>query len=224
MDEMTVGLGPQARAATRTVKCVVWDLDDTIWDGVLLEGGAADLRPGVRHALSALDERGILHSIASRNDPDAALARLAELGVADYFLCPQIGWHAKSASIAEVARTLNIGTDALAFVDDQPFERDEVAHEHPDVLCVAADDLTDLLIRPEFIPRFRTEDSRRRREMYRADEYRRSAEESFAGPQEDFLAKLDMRFEIAEAARGDRHRAEELTVRHNQLNTTGRTY
>jgi FkbH-like protein len=223
MDEMAAGLGPQVRAA-KTVKCVVWDLDDTIWDGVLLEGAAGSLRPGVRQALSALDERGILHSIASRNDPDAALARLQQLGVADYFLCPQIGWHAKSASIAKVAESLNIGIDALAFVDDQPFERDEVAHEHPQVLCVDAGDLTDLLIRPEFIPRFVTEDSRRRREMYRADDHRRDAQESFAGPQEDFLAGLGMRFEIAEAAEGDLQRAEELTVRTNQLNTTGRTY
>lgn len=208
----------------KTVKCVVWDLDNTVWDGVLLEDGDVRLRPGVRHTLAALDERGILHSIASRNDPEAALAKLAELGVADYFLHPQIGWHAKSGSVAEVAKALNIGIDALAFVDDQPFERDEVAHEHPDVLCVDAEELTDLLIRPEFIPRFVTEDSRRRREMYRADEHRKTAEESFAGPQESFLATLDMRFEIAEAGEDDLQRAEELTVRTNQLNTTGRTY
>ncbi|MGW0249793.1 HAD-IIIC family phosphatase [Nocardia goodfellowii] len=208
----------------QTAKCVVWDLDNTLWDGVLLEDGDVELRPGVRHTLEVLDERGILHSIASRNDPEAALSKLEELGVADYFLYPQIGWHTKSASVAAVAQALNIGIDTLAFVDDQPFERDEVNYEHPEVLCVDAGELTDLLVRPEFIPRFVTEDSKRRREMYRADAHRKVAEESFAGPQEAFLAELKMQFEIAEAGERDLQRAEELTVRTNQLNTTGRTY
>ncbi|WP_235925931.1 HAD-IIIC family phosphatase [Actinokineospora pegani] len=183
--------------ATRTIKCVVWDLDDTVWEGVLLENGGAALRPGVRQTLAALDERGILHSVASRNDPEAAMARLAELGIAEYLLYPQVGRGVRSASVTEIARALNIGVDALAFVNDQPFERDEVAHEHPGVLCVDASEVTDLLVRTEFVPRFVTEDSHRRREMYRSDQERTIAEESFAGPQEDFLAALDMRVEIA---------------------------
>ncbi|WP_243795397.1 HAD family hydrolase [Saccharopolyspora gloriosae] len=208
----------------KSVKCVVWDLDQTIWDGVLLEDGDVRLRPGVRQVLEVLDERGILHSLASRNDPEAVRAKLEEFGIDHYFLHPQIGWHVKSESVGRIAEALNIGTDAIAFVDDQPFERDEVVHEHPDVLCVDAAELTDLLVRPEFIPRFVTEDSKRRREMYREDARRKIDEKSFAGPQETFLAGLDMRFEIAEAGEGDLQRAEELTVRTNQLNTTGRTF
>lgn len=215
----------EAERATRSsVKCVVWDLDHTVWDGILLEDGEVALRPGVRQTLEALDERGILHSVASRNDPEAASAKLAELGVAEFFLHPQIGWNAKSHSITAVAEALNIGVDALAFVDDQPFERDEVAHVHPQITVVDADAITDMLVRPEFIPRFVTDDSRRRRQMYRADERRNADEEEFAGPQEEFLASLGMRFEIAVAQESDLQRAEELTIRTNQLNTTGITY
>ncbi|MGW8765428.1 HAD-IIIC family phosphatase [Streptomyces sp. NPDC055815] len=208
----------------KTVKCVVWDLDHTVWDGVLLEDGQVTLRPGVADAIRTLDERGILHSIASRNDHAAAMARLEELGLAEYFLHPQINWGAKSASVRSVAEALNIGLDTVAFIDDQPFERDEVSFELPQVRCLDADALPGLTRMPELMPRFATDDSRRRREMYRADQVRKDAEERFDGAQDEFLARLDMRFEIAPAGAADLQRAEELTVRTNQLNTTGVTY
>ncbi|MFJ9693762.1 HAD-IIIC family phosphatase [Kitasatospora sp. NPDC101183] len=207
-----------------TVKCVVWDLDDTLWDGVLLEDGEVRPREAVLEAIRTLDERGILHSVASRNDHDTAMAKLAELGLADYFLHPQIGWGSKSEAVAEIARRLNIGIDTLAFVDDQPFERDEVAFAHPQVLCVDAAEAASITELPRMNPRFVTADSRARRGLYRADEQRKQAEEGHRGTSEEFLAKLAMRFTIAPAQEEDLQRAEELTVRTNQLNATGYTY
>lgn len=211
-------------AKTRAVKCVVWDLDDTLWDGILLEGGAEQLRPGVLEALRTLDERGILNSIASRNSPDVALERLRAHGVEEYFLVPQIGWGSKSESVGAIAKALNIGIDALAFIDDQPFERDEVASVHPQVLCLDATEVAALTARPEFIPEVVTADSRNRRRMYLADQARTVAEERFEGPQEAFLADLGMVMSIAPAREDDLLRAEELTRRTNQLNTTGETF
>ena len=54
----------------KEIKCVVWDLDGTIWDGLLVEKDNVKLRPGVRAAIETLDSRGVLHSIASRHIPD----------------------------------------------------------------------------------------------------------------------------------------------------------
>lgn len=209
---------------TTTVKCVVWDLDNTVWDGVLLEDGDVKLRPGVAEVIRTLDERGILHSVASRNDHDAALAKLQEFGLAEYFLYPQINWGNKSDSVKAVAEAINIGIDTLAFVDDQPFERDEVAHTHAQVLCIDALDAERIPQLPQMQPRFVTADSRERRHLYRADAQRKQAEETHQGTDEDFLASLDMRFVISAAKERDLQRAEELTVRTNQLNATGYTY
>jgi len=206
------------------VKCVVWDLDDTIWDGVLLEDPEVRLRPQVIHILRTLDERGILHSIASRNDPGLAMAKLRELGLDDYFLYPRINWNSKADSIGRIAQDLNLALDAFAFVDDQPFEREEVAFSHAGVLCLDSARLDDLLDRPEFNPRFITEDSRLRRRMYQADVRRNREEAEFVGPTEEFLATLGMVFTIAPCREEDLQRAEELTVRTHQLNTTGYTY
>ncbi|TDC63754.1 HAD-IIIC family phosphatase [Micromonospora sp. KC207] len=206
------------------VKCVVWDLDHTLWDGVLLEDGAVTVKPEVVAAIHALDGLGILHSIASKNDHDAAWAQVEQAGLAEMFLFPQIGWNAKSHSVQQIAKKLNIGLDALAFVDDQEFERAEVAAACPQVIGVDPAGLAAALETAEFRPRFVTEESRQRRAMYRSQISRDDEEENFVGTGEEFLAQLGLVVRIESAARDDLQRAEELTVRTNQLNSTGRTY
>lgn len=206
------------------VKCVVWDLDDTLWSGTLLEGDAVVPDPKIVEAIKEFDRRGILNSIASRNDAATALAKLEELAIAEYFLFPQIDWGAKHASVARIASDLSIGTDTIAFIEDQAFERDEVAHSLPGVRCYPPDEVPRLLGLPEFTPPFVSEESARRRSMYVAEADRSKAESQFRGPKEEFLAGLKMTMIITPAGAEDLRRAEELTVRTNQLNTTGRTY
>lgn len=208
----------------KEVKCVVWDLDNTLWNGILLEPGPVELKPGIREIISTLDERGILHSIASKNNYDDAMQKLRELGLEDYFLYPQINWNAKSESIKNIRQHLNIGMDTIVFIDDQPFERDEVAAAFPEVQTFHALLYREILHYSRFNPSFITADSRRRREMYLEDMQRNRDEEEFKGPKDVFLASLNMEFIISEACGEDLQRAEELTVRTNQLNATGQTY
>jgi len=205
-------------------KCIVWDLDNTLWDGTLLEGDEVRLRDTIRETLIELDGRGILHSIASRNHPETALARLRELGLEEYFLYPQINWGSKAVSIKVIAERLNIGLDAICFIDDDPFELAEVHAALPQVLCLDRSQLPFLLQKPELKPESITTESRMRREMYLGEMRRQQTEEAFTGAHEEFLATLGMVFTISPARAEDLGRAEELTNRTNQLNTTGRTY
>lgn len=208
----------------KEVKVLVWDLDETLWHGVLLESPKVTLRPGIRETIAELDRRGILQSIASKNDHDHAMAKLHEFGLDEYFLYPQIGWNAKSEGIKNIAASINVGIDTLAFIDDQSFEREEVAFNHSQVLCLDAIELSGLLKRQEFNPRFITEDSRQRRRMYMSDIVRNGLEEEFKGPKDEFLATLGLKLTLAPATEDDLQRAEELTKRTHQLNTTGYTY
>jgi len=210
--------------APGSIKVVVWDLDNTLWEGTLLEGDAVRLRPAAATAMRTLDARGILLSIASKNDHDQAMEKLRELGIEDYFIYPQIGWSAKSSGVEAIAKSINVGLDAIAFIDDDPFERGEVGHALPQVRVLPAEAVTELLEMTELMPRFITDESAQRRRMYQADIERNRAEEGFQGPQEEFLAALGMRFVIHPARESDLRRAEELTVRTNQLNTSGQTY
>lgn len=205
----------------RGVKVVVWDLDETLWLGTLLEGDDPVVRPGVAEIVRRLDGRGILQSVASKGEAEPALVKLAELGLAEYFLCPQIRWSPKSEALRALSQTLNLALDSFAFIDDQAYEREEVATALPSVLVLAPDALGDLLERAEFSPRFVTDESALRRRMYQAEIARTQAEDTFAGPPEAFLTSLGMVFSVAPAQVADLQRAEELTVRTNQLNSTG---
>jgi FkbH-like protein len=221
------GAGEELAAAVpggAPVKLVVWDLDDTIWEGTLLEGDRLRLRPGIADVVRTLDERGILQSIASRNDPEAAAAKLREFGLYDYFLFPQINWSSKSGNIEQIIARLGIGADTVLFVDDQDFERAEVADLLPEVRALPPSCCDRLLHDPMLAARFATAESGRRRLMYLEEQKREQSEREFQGPREDFLRSLDMRIEISPAGSEDLLRAEELIARTNQLNSTGITY
>lgn len=206
------------------VKCVVWDLDHTVWRGVLLEGDRLSLRPGVGEAMETLDRRGILQSVASRNESGPARAQLRHFGLDHYVLHPQINWEAKSASIQRIAERLNLAPDTFAFIDDQVFERDEVRFALPQVRTYDAGEVPRLLSDPDFMPGVITEEARRRREMYQADLARQEEELAFRGPNDAFLATLGMVLRVAPAEAADLPRVAELVARTNQLNTTGLLY
>ena len=102
---------PGAKAERRPsagIKCVIWDLDNTLWQGILVEGDRLALTPGVAEIVRALDDRGILQSIASRNDFDHAWDKVIAFGLEEYFLHPQIGWASKAESVRAIAEALAI--------------------------------------------------------------------------------------------------------------------
>jgi methoxymalonate biosynthesis protein len=209
---------------TTLVKCLVWDLDNTLWQGTLAEGDQVTLAESTRELIATLDARGILQSVASRNDHDHAWARLAELGVAEYFILPRIGWGPKSESVRAIADELNFDHRTMALVDDQATERAEVAFRLPAVRCYPAEDLPCLAAMPEFSPQTVTVDARRRREMYQAGFRRKAAQAAFTGLDEDFLRSLNLVMNIARAGEEELCRAEELTLRTSQMNATGIHY
>ncbi|MCP4178783.1 MAG: HAD-IIIC family phosphatase [bacterium] len=206
------------------VKCVVWDLDNTVWDGILSEDIDVELKPGIIDIIQSLDDRGILNSIASKNNFDDAINKLKDFGLNDYFLYPEINWNPKSSMIKKISENMNINLDTFLFVDDQSYELDEVKYELDNVLCVNALEYKDLLVHPRLNPTFVTEDSKRRRLMYLENMDREKDEDVYEGPSDNFLKSLNMEFYIKEAEEKDLMRAEELTVRSNQLNATGITY
>ncbi|MBR6825847.1 MAG: HAD-IIIC family phosphatase [Oscillospiraceae bacterium] len=210
-----------------TVKCLVWDLDGTLWNGILIETDdpkTLKLKPGVLETLKAMDERGIIQSVASKNDYDNAYPVLERLGVAEYFLYPQIHWNAKSGSMKEIAKSLNIGIDSLALIDDSVFEREQVRSALPMVRVYDVTETAPLLSLPEFqVPV--TEESRNRRQMYRAEEKRNQLRSSDNTDTIEFLKKCHLQARLfAPTTEAEKLRCYELVVRTNQLNMSGKKY
>lgn len=213
-----------AEAGAPTVKCLVWDLDDTLWDGVVLEGDEPAPFPPALDTLAELDRRGILHAVASRGEHDTAHQHLAERELDDWFCAMEVGWGTKSAAVRRIAEALNICLDTIAFIDNDPVERAEVTSELPMVRCYPAAEVGQLPGYREFRPEHITAEATGRRRLYQAEWQRRQAEEEYTEGRQAFLDSLDLEMELRPATEEDLSRASELTVRTHQLNSTGLTY
>ena len=209
------------------VKCVVWDLDHTMWNGILIETEDPDaltLNPGVRETIEELDRRGVIQSVSSKNDFEPAMEVLRKLGVADYLLYPQISWGPKSAAVEQIAKSLNVGIDTLALIDDSSFERRQVQSEWPQVRTYDVTELSGLLKRTEFdVPV--TAESRQRRSMYQAEERRHAVMQADHTDILEFLRKCNLKIHIfTPTTQDEKLRCFELAVRTNQLNMSGQKY
>jgi FkbH-like protein len=207
------------------VKCVIWDLDNTIWDGILVEDGAQNLRlkPGIAEVIDTLDRRGILQSVASKNNADEAIQVLREFHLADYFLHPQVSWGPKSSSVQAIAERLNIGTDTILYVDDSSFERSQVRAICPAVETI---DATEYLTIPDLtrcqVPV--TEESRARRKMYVTEQGRQAVAETFHEDYQAFLKNCEIEITLSSLSEENMQRVHELTQRTNQMNFSGKRY
>jgi FkbH-like protein len=218
-------VAPQPITPAKFAKVVVWDLDHTVWDGILLEDGAAGvtLRPGVLTVMEALDQRGILQSVASKNNPDEALAALQYHQIDHFMLAPQIGWGPKSASLSRLAQVLNLGIDSFVFIDDQPFERGEVGEAHASVTVLDEHAITTLLARPQFeVPV--TPESKSRRALYAVEAQRSLAADNAGSDYDAFLRSCNLKLTLKRLDAGDAERVYELSQRTNQLNVAATRY
>jgi methoxymalonate biosynthesis protein len=203
------------------VKCVVWDIDNTLLDGVWLES-AEELPPADPQLVAVLRDlagRGILHALASRNPPDAA-AYVRELTGAD-FAAVECGWDSKADAIGRIAAGLDLAADAIAFVDDDMLERAEVSATMPDVLVLTPEEAAEAPGWPEFSPAAITDEARRRGELYAARRRREAEAAAFGGSRDEFLRQAGTRITIAPAVPADLPRLHELSVRTHQLNSAG---
>ncbi len=206
-------------------KCVVWDLDNTLWDGILAETGPEGVTP-IPMAVATiveLDRRGILNSIASKNDPNLARKALERFGLLSYFVAPQIGWGPKSEAIRQIATVLDIGMDTLVFIDDQAFERGEVQ-----ALCPGAEVLPQSAIAELFtLERFAvplTAEGSKRRLMYQTEERRQRERTQSTLDYDAFLRSCAIKLKVRPLAQDYVRRVFELSQRTNQLNVSARRY
>lgn len=216
----------KALRQSKNVKCIVWDMDNTIWSGTLLEDGpeALTLKPKIVSILKELDQRGILHSIASKNNYDEAYALLKKFDISDYFLCPQISWRPKSEAMRQIADRLNIGIESLLFIDDQRFEREEVQSALPNVTVVDSYDYQSLTNRAD-CKGSQTNDAAQRRLMYIGQLKRQEIQQQYGiDGYIDFLRTCNILLKVKPMCQENIERVHELAQRTNQLNFSGNRY
>jgi FkbH-like protein len=230
-----------SRRAAEPGKLLITDLDNTLWRGVLAEDGVEGVQwsaegVGFRHfvyqtLLRRLRGEGVLLAAVSRNSPEVVRPLLQAgrmpLGDTD-FVAVVASYHAKSGQIREVARQLNLGLEAVTFVDDNPVELEEVARSLPAVQCLRFPDqdgglppLLDALV-ARFGRLTVTDEDRQRTELYRRRLESLVPAETEGANLEEFLRDLRMKLTVHDRSSGDRARAVQLINKTNQFNANGR--
>jgi len=209
--------------SARKIKCLVWDLDETLWQGRLLDGDIPKLQPGVMDILKGLDKRGIIHCIASTNDHDHAWYFLDQFGISSYFVAPQINMGNKVDSIKKISNSLNFALNDIAFIDDDPMELEMIRSMLPEVAVLSADLCGDLLEMPEFMPDYQSDESVTRRQMLQ-DEIKRNEDITKYSDIDEFFKSCQIKFTGRLARNNDCLRISELASRTNQMNINGLRY
>ena len=220
----------------KIAKCLIMDLDNTIWGGVIGDDGPFNIEIGELgrgHAFSdfqrwikQLKENGIILAVCSKNDEDIAkepfeindemVLKLEDISV---FVA---NWDDKATNIKSIQQTLNIGMDSIVFIDDNPFERNLVRNKLPEVT------VPELPENPESYLQYMqynnffetasyTGKSADRTELYKAEYERIKNQKSFSTI-DDYLEDLSMEAEMVPFDKASCSRIAQLTQRSNQFN------
>lgn len=228
--------------AGKIAKVLAVDLDNTLWGGVIGEDGMAGIKlsgehPGasfqaVQRAMLDLHRRGILLAVVSKNNHDDALEAIEQhsgmLVRTEHFAAFRINWEDKAQNLRDLAAELNLGLDSIAFLDDNPVERQRVREAAPEVMVIEpGEDPADFARAIREFPAFErlnlSEEDRKRGEFYAADRQRAELE-TVSTSKEDFYRSLRQKAELAPVNASSLARVAQLTQKTNQFNLTTRRY
>lgn len=202
-------------------KLIIWDLDDTLWQGTLAEGDKVVPIANRVEAVRRLNRCGVVNAICSKNDFETARAQLAAFGLWDEFVFPTIEFSPKGPLVRQIIEDMQLRAPDVVFVDDNAVNLAEVAHFNDGIqVCDAREPSFD-----EFLQSLLTRlagVSKSRVEEYRILERKRADRTQLGAPDDVFLASCEIR--VALLRRTDNlpwaSRIEELINRTNQLNFT----
>jgi len=225
-----------------TKKCVVLDLDGTLWGGIVGESGAEGIAlgpgaPGVEYvefqrALLDLTRRGVLLAVCSKNNPEDALPVIRShphmVLREEHFAAMRVNWNNKADNIAEIAEELNIGLDSLVFIDDNPNECELIRQLLPEVMTVELPRDPSLYRRmledmSDFDLLALTAEDEKRVARYQANAKRR-VERGAAASLDEYLRSLQIQAEIGLASPEALGRLVQMFNKTNQFNLTTRRY
>ena len=225
-------------------KCIVLDLDNTLWGGIVGEDGFDGIKLGddpigrayveFQYNLLALNQRGILLAINSKNNLDDAIHVIKEhpnmILKEDNFACVRINWNDKVVNMKEISDELNIGLDSMVFVDDDPVNIEYVRSNLPEVASIQmpadnchnnASHLKSMIALFDMLKL--TDEDKARNRMY-LEQRKRVEFKTHVGNLENFLKQMNISVNIKNADDFTIPRISQLTLKTNQFNLTTRRY
>lgn len=223
-------------------KCIVLDLDNTLWGGVIGEDGLdgiilGESYPGkcykdFQKQLLKLKNRGVILTICSKNNPedvDEVFEKHPDmiLNKAD-FACIKANWNDKCTNIKTISQELNISTDSLVFIDDNPIECELIQQQIPEITVINLSknpiEYPDLINSLNYFETLNlTEEDLHKTDIYKTQVNRNILKNSYANL-DDYYKNLEMKVEIKEADSFAVSRIAQLTQKTNQFNLTTKRY
>lgn len=197
------------------IKLVIWDLDDTFWEGTLSEGGVKKCDNVA--LVKNLTDCGIINAICSKNDKDAAEAELTNLGIEDYFVFNSIDWTPKGPRIKRMLEDMGLRAENVLFIDDNIVNLNEASHYSPGLMIAEPDVLPTL---NTFINQTTRKDiNHKRLNQYKVLQKKQESRNEYSDNL-SFLYSTHTCVEIHEDCLDEIDRLHELILRTNQLNYT----
>jgi FkbH-like protein len=195
-------------------KAIIFDCDNTLWRGVVGEGEIVP-NTAIQQDIVMFAKRGVIIGLCSKNNEEEVISVLQEQTLTEEFISvKRLNWKDKASNLKEIAQELNIGLDALVFVDDSEFEVNLIKKELPEVLAIYPEDLLKMV--NEW---FDLSGDITKTRQYKENYQRTKAQEQFTDIN-DYLASLDMVLTIKINDVDNSARIAELTQKTNQFNLT----
>jgi FkbH-like protein len=242
--EFAMTIMPVINEATgRRKKCLVLDLDNTLWGGIIGEDGVSGVKLGgdypgncyleFQKSVLNLWKQGVILAINSKNNFGDA-AQMFETNPdmqlrLDHFTVHKINWTDKAENLNSIAAELNIGLDSLVFVDDNPVECERVSTVHPEVMVFQVpariEQFSEQFSRVArfFDGAIMSEEDRQRNQMYKQNQLRKEEQRKVQNIG-DFLSSLEMIAEVDVLNKGNIQRVVQLIQKTNQFNVTTRRH
>lgn len=201
------------------VKLIIWDLDDTLWDGSIMVSKDVKLRHKYIDLIKDLNTRGVISSVCSNNYFDFTKDILIDMGIWDLFIMPNINYESKALRIKSMIEDFQLRPENVYFIDDNEFNLNEVKHYIPNINLIDGKDdnsITELL---ESTKNDNEIDGGKRFERYKIIEEKVTLRENY-GTNEEFLIDSNIIVDYKKATENDIDRVYELVHRTNQLNYT----
>lgn len=200
----------------KTIKLIIWDLDDTFWKGTLSEGGATAIAENIRLVRDTTDA-GIINSICSKNEPVPTIAHLKDIGIWEYFVFASINWDNKGARLVHMIDSMALRPQNVLFIDDNVHNLQEAKHFLPEIQIAEPDVIAELIAQVGSLPKKDT--AHKRLKQYKVLEEKAEAAKSFDS-NEAFLYSSNIRVEMHTDCENHIERLHDLILRSNQLNFT----
>ena len=198
------------------IKLIIWDLDDTFWQGIFTEGEISIPKQNIQFLRDTLD-MGIIHSICSKNDFSSIKEKLLKDGLWDFFVFPSIDWTPKGARVKGILESMRLRAENVIFIDDNTQNLEEVKHYCPAISILAAQDIPLLIAQVQNLEK--KDIQHKRLKQYHQMERKEQARIDYKS-NEDFLYSCNIQVEINKDCLTELDRIHELVMRSNQLNYT----